>query len=1406
MEKLALDLGAGDAFPAQEPQAELDRDYSVMPEPEGTEYYWVLTGTHIFVSEETRTEDYPLDKHLNKSLPYALGKVKVIARWTAYWMIQESNMATHMVEKRLRRYCKQQGWKFAGLSHDDGQLSEGIKTVSAIQVEKVLPYDADLYDEMGDMMRARAGGAYVDYEITPMAGLANPDGTPENYIDGPFFKRPRPGDPEQQVIFVHMLQGGNSSNDATSLMAYLRQLNLPIYSQVINRRLLEWLTRKFQASVPGAGDNWPQEKDWRRKEWGLDILPPDAEYFNITDPMDLDEPQGPQQCAFCHQLFPTWDLLMVHEDKVHQHNREPSRDWEPVVDYDQPLPADYNTLPAQDQTIMRQAAEIIPGPIPFVFDVPTDRIYIGNPGERVSDVQARLIGKFTPGGIVEGEYLPDGKLQILTDTDIPYSKRHMILVWQHMVPDLEVKNIIKVKMDGKKRKLATVESIGQKVVNVAHTDRAAVEAFNALRRFGTVYVVGGAVRDIILGRIPKDIDLMVQGVPADQVQKVLQSLPGRVDFTGKSFGVFRYKAPDGTEVEIALPREEMQGGNTNKDFQVDPFMPVEEDLLRRDFTGNAMAVNMATGELHMAPGTNGVEDLNKRKLRVVREQSFHEDPTRMLRAFTSVSKHGLTPDQQTLDMIQRNAHKLSTQPPERLQMDLDKLMSGDDPARAVRLMFDTGAMNHVIPELMAAYHFDQKNPHHRKVLHEHLLDVLRSVAEQTSDKDERMAALLHDVGKPASQWFSVKDSPEKKIWNGPQDGEPHGHYYYDPDLDIGGSHEEVGATMTRDILNRLKYPQKRIKRMEHLVQHHMFAPFDNERQARKRIKQVTPDANFPDEGFDYMRALLRLRRADSQGKGTDEWERTTPIDYQEQLIDQIQASGQATSLKDLKIGGKDLMALGIPAGPIYTQILNQLLQAVIDNPELNESNTLSQMAMQIANGEKTANILDPVRHELDPQVFDKADSVEPKVKKRINKWIHEKVFNVLTDAGWPDPHKYINLVLTGSLTTYQWSNTSDFDVSVWVDTNNLPEWQRSDMINLMVNQIDGTVVPGTTHPVQCYVVSSRMKREDLYRPGLRSAYDLDSNHWLVLPDRTRTKDVSKEFPAIIQYAKMMEDKMRLLLKYNPVGARNFWHQLHYRRHRDMAAGKGDFAESNIVYKWLANSGLFPIISETIGEYLAKTSVKKPSKFHTTLEDHHRSLKIHGPVRPHKKKTSAINPAYLDQYMQIHGPYMYHDTWDDAIPFILRDGLLPRTVTGAASDWDGDPSLESRPGHSYIGRGSYLDTIQGSGRGRGLRIDLRELDPGLIDSDEDHMQHLMPDPHGNLGWQPPEGYNSYGHWADHNSKLIDHPENVAHSLDRGSLAIRGGVPAHAISIDPYWRPPGDWPAAAPDEERWVPTVE
>jgi hypothetical protein len=248
-----------------------------------------------------------------------------------------------------------------------------------------------------------------------------------------------------------------------------------------------------------------------------------------------------------------------------------------------------------------------------------------------------------------------------------------------------------------------------------------------------------------------------------------------------------------------------------------------------------------------------------------------------------------------------------------------------------------------------------------------------------------------------------------------------------------------------------------------------------------------------------------------------------------------------------------------------------------------------------------ANILDPAQETLDPTVWDAVNEYNPVLKFQHKSWIMDTITSTLKRHGYGDMDKWLETYLTGSLTTFQYSDESDCDVSIFVNTDVFPEWSRAEMIGIMVSEVDGTILPGTTHPMQCYVVAKGIRPEDLYKPGLRSGYEIQNDRWVVPPEHDRVHDVASSQNADYQYALEQADKMERLLHYEPNKAIQFWHQIHLRRMSDQKAGKGDYAQSNIIYKFLANRGLMPAISDLTGEHIAALTESNPLP--RSLDDH-----------------------------------------------------------------------------------------------------------------------------------------------------------------------------------------------------------
>lgn len=714
----------------------------------------------------------------------------------------------------------------------------------------------------------------------------------------------------------------------------------------------------------------PTEERARIQAHGIQPAKPNLnpywDYSLPTQPAAVYLTDQPHQWAMGTHNFraPKKDIWRVPVSQIDQaHLQEDPKLGHPYYMYPHALQAELFT-PYEKYSKKTAAGtdpkDMIPAPVPFLYDIQNDEIVVGTAGQKHSDIP----GKFTPGGIVEGTYEPGGQVLIKSLTNMPYSVRHLLELWTYEYPTMEIRNIHMQDDEGKRTKLAA-EDIGSALRTLVAAHPPTWRVYKALTAAGgTVYVVGGAVRDMILGKTPNDFDIMVTGIPQEEVRHTLATLPGKLMATGNmaekpdeekidtahAFGVFHYyEGSEEDKVEIALPRREKSTGSGSKTFdkEVDHRMSPEEDLYRRDFTANAMAVNLSNGQ--MIDPFNGASDVRNRQLRTLHTKSLGDDPLRIVRALTAFSKHGLYPTEDTKAQMQEYAGELKYLPQDRIRKDLDKLFSGQHPGEAIRLSQETGTLPFILPEVSATYGWSQNNPHHELELFDHLVSVLdRAQERKPGDIDFALAALLHDIGKKDSHWTECRDCAQNDTpWmaNGhhetcPQCGGTNtsGHFYQKRLADgttIGGDHETVGAELARKRLNTLRYPKDRINRVVNLIQHHMFPAFTSEKGARRFLRDVG----------DHADDLLHLRWADQGGKSEYPTDPTLSTDTQMALVNAARETKVPTNKSMLAINGRDLFGqVNIPEGPQRGQLLNYLLEQVVDNPELNTQEALLGLA------------------------------------------------------------------------------------------------------------------------------------------------------------------------------------------------------------------------------------------------------------------------------------------------------------------------------------------------------------------------------------------------------------------------------------------------------------------------------
>lgn len=450
------------------------------------------------------------------------------------------------------------------------------------------------------------------------------------------------------------------------------------------------------------------------------------------------------------------------------------------------------------------------------------------------------------------------------------------------------------------------------------------------------YVVGGAVRDELLGHDSKDADFLVAGVDIEGLREALAP-HGRAEelvVAGRAVGVRYYPrdasvrklAPGG--IEIAPPRREVSTGPGRHDFEivVDPTATVEEDLARRDFTVNAMARRLEDGTLVDPYG--GRDDLAARVLRTVSPNSFAEDPLRLVRGLRFVSQFDLAPDERTLEQMRDEAASVTLVSGERIggglaadgMGELSKLLLGAYPAKALRLARDTGVLVALLPEFGPAIGFDQESRYHDLTVDEHTFAVVQAAADARTPLRVRLATLFHDLGKPHVAWRGT-------------DGRLH---YYAKHGYAKKSHEQVSAELADAALQRLRYPTDLRTRVVRLVRAHMMDPGkSDDLRARRLLQRYGAGLTFD---------LLDHKEADLAGKHGNEPEVERLRSFRTVVERQ---RGSAHRVRDLAINGDDLLELGYLRGPAIGRTLHTLLDEVVRDPSQNTRDLLLERAREL---------------------------------------------------------------------------------------------------------------------------------------------------------------------------------------------------------------------------------------------------------------------------------------------------------------------------------------------------------------------------------------------------------------------------------------------------------------------------
>ncbi len=413
------------------------------------------------------------------------------------------------------------------------------------------------------------------------------------------------------------------------------------------------------------------------------------------------------------------------------------------------------------------------------------------------------------------------------------------------------------------------------------------------------WCVGGCVRDSLLGRVPGDWDVTTNALPGE----VLAVFGGRALPTGLKHGTVTVKS-EGESVEVTTYRVDGVYLDHRRPESVSFTRSIDEDLARRDFTVNAMAVNLR-GELRDPFG--GREDLKYGDLRCVGDpdRRFQEDALRILRGMRFAAVLGLDEDGATEHAIDRNRELLRDIAPERIQAELLKLLCG--PYAKQALDNHPQVIGVFWPEVLPMLHFDQRNIHHCYDVWEHSTVAL---ANTPPNPALRCAALLHDVGKPNS--FTLDE-------NGV------GHFY---------GHASISCRLTDAMLQRLKFSTALREQILRLVEWHDRLIYPTAKGLRRALRLL---------GETDLRLLLDLKRADNLAQASDFRGRQEEISHAERILSQLLEEDACFSLKHLAVRGSDLLTLGL-SGPAVGAMLNRLLDQVVDGDLPNERDALLRFA------------------------------------------------------------------------------------------------------------------------------------------------------------------------------------------------------------------------------------------------------------------------------------------------------------------------------------------------------------------------------------------------------------------------------------------------------------------------------
>lgn len=421
----------------------------------------------------------------------------------------------------------------------------------------------------------------------------------------------------------------------------------------------------------------------------------------------------------------------------------------------------------------------------------------------------------------------------------------------------------------------------------------------------TAYIVGGCVRDRLLGRPPHDWDICTSAYP-EEVCELLDRYHIRTIKTGLQHGTVT--AHCGMyDYEITTFRIDGEYSDNRRPDNVEFTDNLFVDLSRRDFTINAIACD---AESSIMDPFNGMGDLQLKRIRCVRnpDDRFREDALRIMRALRFASTYGFKIEEKTAAAIHRNKDLLKNISAERIQSELTKMLCGEGVLDILLEYKDVMAV--IIPELEPCIGFEQNNPYHIYDVYDHIAHAVAFY--KGSDISINMALLLHDIGKP-------------NCYTEDEDGIGHFH-----------GHGAISHRLAKDILDRLRFDNKTKEEVLTLVLYHDAVINPDNRTVKRWMNKIGPE---------MLNKLMFVRVADVMAQSDiDLGSRRDKALGIKLIMKDILAKQQCFSIKDLAVNGNDILSLNTPEGPVVGKVLNHLLNKVIDNEIANEYDALMEEA------------------------------------------------------------------------------------------------------------------------------------------------------------------------------------------------------------------------------------------------------------------------------------------------------------------------------------------------------------------------------------------------------------------------------------------------------------------------------